>query len=77
MMEKPMTTDVAQARQLAAAAAAAPTLAFMVNNTGNWRAVPRGARHGRVRRRVGAVQHVQCAMHSALLWLFDDAANVG
>ena len=74
---KPMTTDVAQARQLAAAAAAAPTLAFMVNNTGNWRA--RRAAHDTVavRRRVGAVQHVQCAMHSALLWLFDDAANVG
>ena len=69
-----MTTDVAQARQLAAAAAAAPTLAFMVNNTGNWRAQCRAAHDTvAVRRRVGAVQHVQCAMHSALLWLFDDA----
>ena len=78
MMEKPMTTDVAQARQLAAAAAAAPKLAFMVNNTGNWRAQCRAAHDTvAVRRRVGAVQHVQCAMHSALLWLFDDAANVG
>ena len=73
-----MTTDVAQARQLAAAAAAAPKLAFMVNNTGNWRAQRRAAHDTvAVRRRVGAVQHVQCAMHSALLWLFDDAANVG
>ena len=34
LMEKPMTVDVAEARVLAAqATAAAPELAFMVNNT--------------------------------------------
>lgn len=38
LMEKPMTVDVAEARTLASqAAAAAPQLAFMVNNTANYR----------------------------------------
>jgi hypothetical protein len=37
LMEKPMTTDVAEARALALQATAAPKLAFMVNNTANVR----------------------------------------
>jgi predicted dehydrogenase len=38
LMEKPMTVDVAEARALAVQAAASPGLAFMVNNTANFRA---------------------------------------
>lgn len=81
LMEKPMTTDVGEARKLASAAAAAyerRQLAFMINNTANFRQQCRAASElVRERRRVGDVQHVQCNMHSALLWLFDDPANVG
>lgn len=81
LMEKPMTTDVGEARKLVAAAAAAHEsrqLAFMINNTGNFRQQCQVATEVvRGRRRVGEVQHVQCSMHSALLWLFDDPANIG
>jgi len=36
LLEKPMTTDVAEARALFDAAAAAPKLALLLNNTANW-----------------------------------------
>ncbi|EOD20824.1 hypothetical protein EMIHUDRAFT_458498 [Emiliania huxleyi CCMP1516] len=53
-------------------------LAFLINNTANYRAQSRAAAAlVRERRRVGRVQHVQCCMHSALLWLFDDPSNEG
>jgi len=81
LMEKPMTTDPEEALGLAAAAAAAERdrgLAFLINNTANYRAQSRAAAAlVRERRRVGRVQHVQCCMHSALLWLFDDPSNEG
>ena len=38
MMEKPMTTDVAEARLLYDAARAHPELCFVLNNTANWAA---------------------------------------
>ena len=54
LMEKPMTTDVDEARDLAAAAAAAAARdgrAFLVNNTANYRAqVVCSRRRQRVRR---------------------------
>lgn len=81
LMEKPMTTDVEEGRKLASAAASAHQgrqLAFMINNTANFRQQCKaGSELVRERRRVGDVQHVQCTMHSALLWLFDNPANVG
>ena len=77
LMEKPMTTDVAQAAALARAARDAPQLYFAVNNTASWR--PQALRAAEWVRggRVGAVEHVLVAFHSPLLWLFDDPANTG
>ena len=53
-MEKPMTTDVSEARQLAAAAAAKPHLFFAVNNTASWRAQAHAAATRAVTKRRGA-----------------------
>ena len=87
LVEKPMTTDVAEARALRDAADAArardsargaPLRCVLVNNTANFRSQAVAAREMVVgRAAVGAVEHVSCVMHSPLLWLFDDAKNAG
>ena len=78
LMEKPMTVDVDEARELAAkAAAAAPKLTFMVNNTANFRDQCFEARGLVERGELGQVHHVLCVMYSPLLFLFDDPANDG
>jgi predicted dehydrogenase len=78
LMEKPMTVDVAEARQLAAAAAAAaPQLAFMVNNTANFRDKCFDARRLVKGGELGEIHHVLCVMYSPLMFLFDDPANSG
>jgi predicted dehydrogenase len=78
LMEKPMTVDVAQARALALqATAAAPRVAFMVNNTANFREQCFDARRLVEAGEVGDIHHVLCVMYSPLMFLFDDAANDG
>ena len=78
LMEKPMTTDVTEARALRDAARAAPATFFAVNNTASWRKQAVAARRWvRDEQLLGTVEHVACAMHSPLLWLFDDPVNVG
>jgi predicted dehydrogenase len=76
LMEKPMTTDCGEARQLEALARKSG-LAFMVNNTANWRAQAKAATEWVADGSIGKVEHVSCVMHSPLLWLFDDPANTG
>ncbi|KAL1515318.1 hypothetical protein AB1Y20_001949 [Prymnesium parvum] len=75
-MEKPMTTDVAEAAALVSAVRQSGKL-LMVNNTANWRAHTMHAFEWVRQRRIGAVRHVSCAMGSPLLWLFEDGANEG
>ena len=79
LCEKPMTTSVEEARQLAAAARAHTEAGrfFAVNNTANWRPATRAAAVAVAAGRIGQVQHVAAKMHSPLLWLFDEPANVG
>jgi len=78
LMEKPMTVDVAEARLLAAEAAArAPQQAFMVNNTANFRDKAFDARRLVAGGELGDIHHVMCYMYSPLMFLFDDAANTG
>jgi hypothetical protein len=63
LMEKPMTVSVPEARELAAAAdAAAPKLAFMVNNTANYRAKCFEARRLVEAGELGDIHHVMCYM---------------
>mmetsp|Transcript_57685 Transcript_57685/g.137225 ORF Transcript_57685/g.137225 Transcript_57685/m.137225 type:complete len:375 (-) Transcript_57685:43-1167(-) len=76
LMEKPMTTDVQEARELMEEAARTERI-FMVNNTANYRDHAKTA-HDLVRGgEIGKVQYVACAMASALGWLFEDERNVG
>lgn len=78
LMEKPMTVDVEEARTLAAAAAAtAPKLTFMVNNTANFRDKCFDARRLVEAGELGEIHHVLCVMYSPLMFLFDDPANTG
>ena len=78
LMEKPMTTDVSEAISLRSASQKSPSLFFAVNNTASWRTQAVTARRWvRDDALLGKVEHVACAMHSPLLWLFDDPANVG
>ena len=80
LVEKPMTTDVSEACQLAKAAEEASARSgatMMINNTANWRPQTIEARELVAGGAIGAVEHVLCVMHSPLLWLFDDPANEG
>merc|ERR1712166_1166381 len=78
LMEKPMTVDVAEARELAkVAAAAAPKLTLMVNNTANFRDKCFDARRLVEAGELGDIHHVACVMYSPLMFLFDDPANTG
>ena len=68
LMEKPMTVDVAEARLLAAEAAArAPQQAFMVNNTANFRDKAFDARRLVESGELGEIHHVMCYMYSPLM----------
>jgi len=80
LMEKPMTVDVPEARELAAAADRSLRergLAFFVNNTANFRKQCFEARRLIDEGELGAIHHVLCVMYSPLLFLFDDPANDG
>jgi ecotin len=80
LMEKPMTVDVLEACTLAAAADRAlreQKLAFMVNNTANFRAQSFEARRLVEAGEVGDLHHVLAVMYSPLMFLFDDPANDG
>merc|ERR1712166_395227 len=79
LVEKPMTTDVEQAKQLVAAAErhVAAGRFFAVNNTANWREAAIKAKRAVAADELGEIEHVACRMHSPLLWLFDDSANEG
>jgi len=76
LLEKPMTTDVTEARELANAARDSKKT-FMVNNTANWRPQTVSAHDIVSSGGVGIVEHVSCSMHSPLIWLFDDPQNTG
>ena len=71
MMEKPMTTDVPEARELAAAADAGGKF-FAVNNTANWRKNSQLAAEYVAAGEIGDVRHVNCYMGSPLGALFED-----
>eukprot|EP00930_Biecheleria_cincta_P075569 TRINITY_DN62742_c0_g1_i1.p1 TRINITY_DN62742_c0_g1~~TRINITY_DN62742_c0_g1_i1.p1 ORF type:complete len:394 (+),score=45.64 TRINITY_DN62742_c0_g1_i1:67-1248(+) len=75
-MEKPMTTDSKEAKELLDAVTRTGKL-FMVNNTANWRPQTQKAHEWVATGRIGVVQHVSCYMGNSLLWLFEDPANAG
>jgi predicted dehydrogenase len=74
LMEKPMTVDVAEARNLAKLATEAG-VTFMVNNTANYRKQYFEARKIINSGEIGEINHILCVMYSPLMFLFDDAKN--
>lgn len=77
LMEKPLTTDVGEARALYDAALAAPSLAFLVNITSNWRDGSLAAADWVRGGRVGEVTHVSSTFACPLRKLFEDPTNKG
>lgn len=77
LCEKPMTTDVAEAKQLALAALQSPKI-FAVNNTANWRRQSRLIYERIVEQKcIGEVKFVSAFWGADLAWLFEDSKNVG
>ena len=76
LLEKPMCADVGEARALAAAAAASPQLALLVNNTANWQPGFLEARKAVRQGVLGEVRSVSCVFAAPLGWLFEGADHV-
>merc|ERR1719473_1905879 len=70
-MEKPMTTDVNEARSLLDAARSKPSQAFLVNNTANWQPGTRAAVEAVRAGHLGELKHVSCVFAAPLGWLFE------
>jgi predicted dehydrogenase len=81
LMEKPMTTNVHQAKKLhmaaAAAAAATTDTLFMVNHSANFIPQTKMARQLVERGAIGEIQHITAFMASPLSWIFEDPKNLG
>ena len=75
LMEKPMTTDVAEARALADAARAAAGQAFLINNTANWQPGTVKAHEWVQAGKLGTLRHVSCVFAAPLGWLFEGQAH--
>ena len=66
-----MTTDVGEARTLLDAARAAPTKAFLINNTANWQPGTVTAWEWVQAGKLGEVKHVSSVFAAPLGWLFE------
>ena len=75
LMEKPMTTDLAEADALTKTALRCDKI-FMLNNTANFRPSAEKV-HDLIKSELGKIQSVKCYMAAALLWLFENPENVG
>jgi UDP-N-acetylglucosamine 3-dehydrogenase len=71
LMEKPMTTDVKEARQLLDKCRAKPQQGFFVNNTANWQPGALAAHEIVSSGRLGEIKHVSCVFAAPLAWLFE------
>ena len=78
LMEKPMTTDVDEARLLYEASINNPTKIFQINNSANWR--PRAKQLYDIilkRGEIGDVKHIHAYFGVNLGGLFEDPESVG
>lgn len=75
LMEKPMTTDLTEADDLAKTALRCDKI-FMLNNTANFRPSAEKV-HDMIKSEIGKIQTVKCYMGAALLWLFENPENEG
>jgi len=78
-MEKPMTTDVEEAKKLNQLIQEYRAIGgqgtFMVNHSANYRMQARKARELVETGAIGEIQHITCFFASPLMWIFDDPAN--
>jgi len=77
LMEKPMTTDVDEARLLYEASIKNPTKMFQINNSANWRPKAKLLYDMVKRGDIGDIRHVHAYFGVNLGWLFEDPAAVG
>ena len=78
LLEKPMTTDLAEAKALLQAAEARPQLGFLLNNTANWQpGFAEAKRSVRGEGRLGEVRLVTCLFAAPLGWLFEGKEHKG
>lgn len=75
-MEKPMTTDLEEAKGLAKKTISSGKI-FMVNNTANWRPKTRTAHEMVHRGDIGEIKHASIVFHAPLSFIFEDPDNVG
>jgi predicted dehydrogenase len=71
LMEKPLTTDVAEARALLELKRARPAQALILNNTANWQEGTRTACEWVTSGRLGELKHINCLFAAPLGWLFE------
>lgn len=84
LMEKPMTTNVHEAKLLhelvqeyLAISTGTDSGCFLVNHSANYSLQIRKARRIVESGQIGAIRHVSAFFASPLMWLFDDPANTG
>ena len=75
LMEKPMTTDVKEARALLELSRARPKQGFMINNTANWQPGTVAAYEAVAAGKLGELKHVSCVLAAPLGWLFEGAEH--
>lgn len=75
LMEKPMTADVQEARELWSLARARPEQAFLLNNTANWQPGTVAAFEAVAAGQIGEIRHVNCVFAAPLGWLFEGSEH--
>lgn len=70
LMEKPLTTDVDEARSLFDASQAHASQALLVNNTANWQPATKAACEMVAQGKLGIIKHVNAIFAAPLEWLF-------
>jgi len=76
LCEKPMTTDIEEAKELLAMVQETGCI-FMVNNTANWRLKTKQATQMVAAGKIGEIRHGSMLFHTPLAWVFEDPANKG
>lgn len=77
LMEKPMTTNVDQAKKLHQSALASKCSTFLVNHSANYIPQSRKAQELVEAGKIGEIQHITGFMASPLSWIFEDPSNRG
>lgn len=75
LMEKPMTTNVRQAKKLHEKALQSPSSTFLVNHSANYIQQSKVARQLVESGKIGEIQHITGFMASPLSWIFEDPSN--